>query len=115
MAMTAIRQAAAARRKGKSGHVGTYRAMTFAIVKTTNANNGARTTCDSKKKRCKTNNADGAIARLRSVIATKSGPTQTKAITVNQKYHRSRRWTTIAPNNANVPAAGPNDIIRATI
>src|ERR1700730_7729571 len=115
MAATTIRHAPVIKRNGETGSAGAYRAMSCAVIKTPNAISGTTTTCARRKKRCKTNNAEGAVARLRLVIQTNKGPAKTNAIMANQKYQDARRQAASAPNNANVPATGPNETTRATI
>src|ERR1700736_1281134 len=110
-----MRQPAATRCKDETGSAGTYRAMASAIIKAPNASKGARITCDRRKKRCNTNNADGAVARLRLLIQIKKGPAKANAITLNQKYHCARQWAAMAPNNVNAPAVAPKEARRAMI
>src|SRR5947208_14377106 len=87
---TATRQTAATMRKADNAVAEVDRAMNWARARTPNAISGARTMCGRTKNRCKTNNADGAALRFRSVIQTKNGPLKIKATRLNQKYQRAR-------------------------
>src|SRR6266478_4153747 len=105
----AMRQTAATMRKADNAVAEVDRAMNWARARTPNAISGASTMCESRKNRCKTNNADGAALRFRSVIQTKNGPVKTNATRLNQKYQRVRRKAWIAPKTVSNPATGPKE------
>jgi len=69
--MIADKHAAATIRKAIESFDAIERATNRERATTPNATNGARTTPGSKKKRCKTKSADGAVVRFRSLIQTK--------------------------------------------
>src|SRR5438105_14320136 len=93
---TAARQVTVTTRKANADVEPIDRVTNCASARTPNAASGATATRESRKNRCSTNSADGAVLRFRLLIQAKNGPAKINAIRLQQKYHRARSNAWIA-------------------